>query len=103
METYRLLSLEIEHGEWTRRLNMESADLIVVTEAGSRLWYVDVNGIRDEDLLDYFYTAADIQISLTAWTGDGRALQGTAYFHANKAHHAAALRGDGELRGLQDS
>ncbi|OXM17201.1 hypothetical protein [Paenibacillus herberti] len=100
MEIYQLASLELTHESWTRELRMESAELVLVTEAGSRLWYVDINGIADEDLLDYFYTASNIQVEIHAITKDGANLAGTAYFHANKARHAAALRGDGELAGV---
>ena len=100
METFDLLSLQLAHRDWTRSLHMESAKLVLVTETGSRLWYVDVNGIRDDDLLDYFYTSSDIEVELVAVTGSGLELRGIAYFHANPAHHAAALRGDGELAGL---
>ncbi|MCM3749905.1 hypothetical protein M3223_21455 [Paenibacillus pasadenensis] len=100
MEIYQLASIELTHGDWTRKLDMESAELVLVTEAGSRLWYVDVTGLRDEDLLDYFYTASDIQVELKAVAQSGATLEGTAYFHANKARHAAALRGDGELAGV---
>ncbi|QJC51321.1 hypothetical protein HGI30_07025 [Paenibacillus albicereus] len=100
METYALLSLTLSHGGWTKELEMESAELALVTEAGSRLWYIDVNGVADDELLDYFYTAADIGVEISALARDGRMLEGTAYFHANKLHRAAALRGDGELKGV---
>ncbi|MGN7456426.1 hypothetical protein ACTHPH_16575 [Paenibacillus pasadenensis] len=100
METYPLLLLTLTHGGWTKELEMESAELALVTDAGSRLWYIDVNGVADSELLDYFYTASDIGVEVSALTKDGRRLEGTAYFHANKLHRAAALRGDGELIGV---
>lgn len=101
MEQYELAEIRIrstQRQSW--QLAFASAQLVVVTEMGSRLWYLDVNGIADDGLLQHFYTAEEIGIELELITAGGKRLAGSGYLHANPRHQAAAIRGQGELSGL---
>jgi len=101
MEQYELAEILIRSAQrqnW--QLTFAEAQLVVVTEMGSRLWYLDVNGIGDEELLQHFYTAEEIGIELELITIGGKHLSGSGYLHANPRHQAAAIRGDGEIAGL---
>ncbi|AJY77440.1 hypothetical protein [Paenibacillus beijingensis] len=100
MDTFVLLSLEIGHADWRRSLHFATAELVLLTEMGSRLWYIDVNGISEKDLLSYFSSSEDIKVELTATTAGGRVVSGTGFFHPNTVLPAAAIRGDGELKGI---
>ncbi|WP_020617615.1 hypothetical protein [Paenibacillus daejeonensis] len=100
MEQFELAEIQMTSQSDKHQLMFASAQLVVVTEMGSRLWYVDVNGIADEALLQYYYTAEDIQIELELITAGGKRVNGSGFFHANPKHQAAAIRGDGELSGL---
>ncbi|SFF12167.1 hypothetical protein SAMN04487969_114146 [Paenibacillus algorifonticola] len=98
METIALTSIEMTYQQGTRQLTFTNADLFLVTDFGSVLWYVDANGIADADLLKWFNQSEDIRIELRVTSLDNRTFEGTAYFHPNEKHYAAAIRGEGELR-----
>ena len=100
MEQFELAEIQMTSQTDKHQLTFASAQLVVVTEMGSRLWYVDVNGIANEALLQHYYTAEDIQIELELITVGGKRVNGSGFFHANPKHQAAAIRGDGELTGL---
>ncbi|MBD2867606.1 hypothetical protein [Paenibacillus arenilitoris] len=97
METFDLIALEIAFGQQTKPLAFTSAELVRVTEYGDRLWYVDINGVEDRELLAWFGRSEDIGVTLTAVAGSGQVFRGKGYFHPNEPHQAAAIRGDGEL------
>lgn len=97
METFELLRLEISHADWKRSLYFAKAELIRLTEMGSRLWYLDIDGLQEMDLLHYFSRSENIKVDITANTVCGQTFSGTGYFHPNTAHPSAAIRGDGVL------
>jgi hypothetical protein len=99
METYDLADLIISQGSQTRALNFERAKLMVVSEYGTRLWYIDIEGVSDDRLLEQFAAAEDIGVDVRTTTIGGRKLQGRGFFHPNPQHNAAAIRGDGQLDG----
>ncbi|WP_336788119.1 hypothetical protein [Paenibacillus sp. MMO-177] len=98
METIQLKGIEIVYRQQMKELLFQSAELVLVSDYGSKLWYVDVNGVKDTELLQWFGQSEDIRIELYATATDGRTFNGTAYLHPNEPHLAAAIRGDGELR-----
>ncbi|ANY68180.1 hypothetical protein BBD42_18140 [Paenibacillus sp. BIHB 4019] len=98
METIALTNIEMTYQQGTRQLTFTNADLFLVTDFGSALWYVDANGIADADVLKWFNQSEDIRIELRVTSLDNRKFEGTAYFHPNEKHYAAAIRGEGELR-----
>ncbi|MBD2848460.1 hypothetical protein IDH44_25035 [Paenibacillus sp. IB182496] len=100
MEQYELTELLIAQQQQDYTLHFSSAQLVVVTELGSRLWYIDVNGIAETELLESFSRSENIRIELQAVTAGGRRYEGIGYLHPNPAHQAAAIRGDGELAGF---
>ncbi|WP_169086819.1 hypothetical protein [Paenibacillus sp. PL91] len=97
METFELIAFEFTYQQETIQLSFTSAELVRVTEYGDRLWYVDINGVGDRELLARFGRSEDIGIELTAVASSGQTFQGKGYFHPNEPHQAAAVRGDGEL------
>lgn len=97
METFSLLAFEMTFQQKTIQLSFTSAELVRVTEYGDRLWYVDINGVRDRELLAWFGRSEDIGIELIAVASTGQTFRGKGYFHPNEPHQAAAVRGDGEL------
>jgi hypothetical protein len=99
METYELADLVITQGTDRWNLVFSRAKLMIVSEYGSRLWFIDVDGMTDDRLLNRFAQSEDINISLKATTIGGRTLEGQAFFHPNPQHCAAAIRGDGQLEG----
>ncbi|MFC4776974.1 hypothetical protein ACFO9Q_09280 [Paenibacillus sp. GCM10023252] len=100
MHTFRLQSIVITYRNEQTTLLFTSAELVVVTEYGDRLWYIDVNGVEQKELLEQFAHSEDIRVEITSETDQGQILSGVAYLHPNPAHRAAALRGDGVLLGL---
>lgn len=98
METIQLKDIKIVYQQQMKELPFQSAELVLVSDYGSKLWYVDVNGVQDSELLQWFGQSEDIRVELYATAADGRTFNGTAYLHPNEPHQAAALRGDGELR-----
>ncbi|GGF99642.1 hypothetical protein [Paenibacillus abyssi] len=101
MEQFELAELIITLHEENTRLNFTSAQLVIVAELGSILWYIDINGISQNDVLIAFSKSEDIRIKLNAVTAGGRSFEGVGYFHPNVQHHAAAIRGDGKLEGYE--
>ncbi|GGG77666.1 hypothetical protein [Paenibacillus radicis (ex Gao et al. 2016)] len=97
METIELAAITIEFGARSEQLSFASAELVIVSDYGSRLWYANADGITDRELLGWFGQSEDIQIYLRAVARDGRLFEGTAYLHPNELHQAAAIRGDGLL------
>ncbi|REK75745.1 hypothetical protein [Paenibacillus paeoniae] len=102
METIELTALIIgyaQHSDY--KLHFSHAVLVIVTDYGDKLWYIDVDGVTDHALLSWFGQSEDIRVELTAKSRSGEEYQGTAYFHPNEPSLAAAIRGDGELRRIQ--
>ncbi len=97
MEAFELIAIEIAYQQQTRSLTFASAGLMRVTEYGDRLWYIDVNGLEDRELLSWFATSEDIAVQLTAFAKNGLIFRGKGYLHPNVEHLAAAIRGDGVL------
>lgn len=97
METFEIIAIEIAYQQQTKPLAFTSAELVRVTEYGDRLWYVDINGLGDRELLSWFGQSEDIGVQLTAIARSGQTFQGRGYLHPNEPHQAAAIRGDGEL------
>ena len=100
METYMLAELVMKQNGIATKLVFTSAQLVIVTDAGFKLWYIEVDGITQSDLLRAFGQSENIRVELTGVTSGGRAFEAAGYFHPNEAHHAAAIRGDGELPGF---
>lgn len=99
METYELANLTIVQASEERSVVYTRAKLYVVTEQGSKLWYIEIDGVADDALLGYYYNADEIGVDVRATTAGGRAMSGRGYFHANPLHRAAAIRGEGRLEG----
>ncbi|WP_232016115.1 hypothetical protein [Paenibacillus baekrokdamisoli] len=100
LDTYLLEQLSITYNGVTTRLEFVTAQLVVVTDAGFRLWYIDVDGIKQTTLLHMFNESEDIRVDMAGLTVSGQAFDAIGYFHPNVMHHAAAIRGDGELIGF---
>ncbi|MCQ6559598.1 hypothetical protein [Paenibacillus mendelii] len=100
MDTYLLAELTIRQSEETTKLVFAGAQLVIVTDTGSRLWYIDIDGMTQTSLLRAFNESENIRVELKAITAGGRTFEGTGYLHPNVQHHAAAIRGDGELMGF---
>lgn len=99
MEVIKLSGIAIGNEVWERRdIPFDEAKLMLVTQYGERLWYIDVDGVADPELLDWLANSEQIRITFEAATENGERLAGTAYAHPNKAHRALAIRGEGELR-----
>ncbi|QJD87542.1 hypothetical protein [Cohnella herbarum] len=103
METYDLAELVITQDSQTWPLEFSRAKLMIVSEYGTRLWYIDVDGITDEGLLGRFAESEEIGVGMSAITIGGRRLEGKGFFHPNPQHRAAAIRGDGQLEGYGQS
>ncbi|WP_027091656.1 hypothetical protein [Cohnella thermotolerans] len=103
MESFELAALKIAQEEENWALSFERAKLMVIHEYGTLSWFIDVDGVADERLLKRFAATEDISISVEAVTIGGRRLRGSAYFHPNTIHSAAAIRGIGELQGYGQS
>lgn len=100
METIELASIEITYQQQTKVLSFSNAELNILSDYGSRLWYVDVDGVEDIALLRWFGQSEDIEVKLSLVDRSGRSFSGVAYFHPNEPHQAAAIRGEGELHEL---
>ncbi|MBJ6363912.1 hypothetical protein ACFOQM_22040 [Paenibacillus sp. GCM10012307] len=100
MEQYELIELGIEQNGRKEKLEFASAKLVIVTEMGSRLWYIDVDGIAQHQLLADFSTSEDIGVTLDGITVGGKSFSGYGFFHPNPQHQAAAIRGNGEISGF---
>jgi hypothetical protein len=99
VETYDLADLAITQGQTTWNLVFSRAKLMIVSEYGTRLWFIDVDGIPDASLLKQFADSEEIGVDVKATTIGGRQLEGKGFFHPNPQHLAAAIRGDGNLEG----
>ncbi|MBW7456919.1 hypothetical protein K0U00_23055 [Paenibacillus sepulcri] len=95
-----LAELTIARNGASTRLVFTSAQLVIVTEAGFRLWYIDLDGITQTSLLREFEQSEDIRVDLSGVTQGGQAFKAVGYLHPNTKHHAAAIRGDGVLPGF---
>ena len=99
MESYDLAELAISQHSHVWNLVFSRAKLMVVSDHGTRLWYIDIDGVTDDELLKRFADSDSIEIAMTATTVGGRELSGSGFFHPNPRHRAAAIRGDGQLTG----
>jgi hypothetical protein len=99
VETYDLADLVITQGSDTRTLTFSRAKLIIVSEYGTRLWFIDIEGMADEGLLKQFAQSDEIGVDVKTTTIGGRQMEGRGFFHPNPQHLAAAIRGDGQLEG----
>ncbi|MFC5702016.1 hypothetical protein ACFPVX_12015 [Cohnella faecalis] len=99
MDTYELASLSVAQGSEALPISFSRAKLMVVSDYGTRLWFIDVEGVADEQLLQRFAVSEEIGVSVKATTIGGRRLEGHGFFHPNPIHRAAAIRGNGELEG----
>ena len=99
MEQFELAALTVTEGETTRPIAFARAKLTVVSEYGTRLWYMDVDGIADAALLKRFAETDEIGVGVSAVTVGGKKLSGQGYFHPNPSNRSAAIRGNGELAG----
>ncbi|QHW33327.1 hypothetical protein GZH47_22715 [Paenibacillus rhizovicinus] len=100
METYHVAELSITYEGVTTKLSFRAAQLVVVTDAGYKLWYLEVDGMTQHALLQMFNETDQIGVALNGVTAGGRPFAGSGYFHPNVPHSAAAIRGDGELPGF---
>lgn len=100
MDTYRVEDLTLTYDDKTLQLQFTSAVLVIVTDLSYRLWYIEVDGMTQTELLQAFLEREDIRVDLTGVTVDGHPFQGVGYLHPNVANHAAAIRGDDELTGF---
>ncbi|GIO13946.1 hypothetical protein J19TS2_35010 [Cohnella xylanilytica] len=103
MENYELASLKMSQNEENWTLSFERAKLMVIHEYGTLSWYIDIDGISDEELLNRFARSEEIAVAVRTVTIGGKNLNGDGYFHPNPAHRAAAIRGIGELEGYASS
>jgi hypothetical protein len=101
VEQYELTALTITEGQQNRTIAFTRAKLTVVSEYGSRLWFVDVDGISDKPLLQRFAETDEIGVGMQAVTIGGKSLFGRGHFHPNPQNRSAAIRGDGELEGYE--
>ncbi|QMV43449.1 hypothetical protein [Cohnella cholangitidis] len=99
METYDLAELVIAQDSQTWNLVFSRAKLMIVSDYGTRLWYIDIDGMTDESLLKRFAESENIGVDMHTTTIGGRRLEGRGFFHPNPQHRAAAIRGDGQLEG----
>lgn len=98
METIILKSVSITNEKYSsHRISFQKAELMVVSQYGDRLWYIDVEGVNDGALLAWFGQSEQIKVEVRATTGTDEVWEGTGYFHPNEPHSAAAIRGEGEL------
>ncbi|CAH1211719.1 hypothetical protein PAECIP111893_03463 [Paenibacillus plantiphilus] len=100
MDTYLLEDLTLTYDDQTSKLQFTSAVLVIVTEASYRLWYIEIDGMTQIELLQAFLEREDIRVDLSGVTAGGLRFEGIGYLHPNVAHHAAAIRGDDELTGF---
>jgi hypothetical protein len=101
VEVINLSSISVANGQWAlREIPFDAAKLMLVTQYGDKLWYIDIDGVTDSELMEWLANSEDIRITFDAVSESGQRLSGTAYAHPNMAHRALAIRGEGELRQL---
>lgn len=99
VEQIALTHIAISNEKWDHRdIHFTEAKVMLVTQYGDRLWYVDVDGVSDGELLDWFSSSENIAVSMVARSSDGEVLEGAGFLHPNTLHRAAAIRGAGELK-----
>jgi hypothetical protein len=103
VETYDLADLAITQGKTTWSLVFSRAKLMIVSEYGTRLWFIDIEGMNNASLLKQFADSEEIGVVVKATTIGGRQMEGRGFFHPNPQHLAAAIRGDGQLEGYEQS
>ncbi|MFC4304953.1 hypothetical protein [Cohnella boryungensis] len=101
METYDLARLAIAQHSQSWSLSFSKARLMIVSDHGTRQWYIEIDGINDADLLHRFAESEHIDVRMKATTIGGKELEGQGFFHPNPRHRAAAIRGDGQLAGYE--
>lgn len=79
MEQYELIELNIARNGTEEKLEFTSAKLVIVTEMGSRLWYIDADGITQHQLLADFSVSEDIGVMLRGITAGGKSFGDTAF------------------------
>ncbi|MCU6710346.1 hypothetical protein M6D81_16725 [Paenibacillus sp. J5C_2022] len=98
MEAIALKSIAISYdGNASRIIPFQSAELITVTQYGDKLWYIDISGVSDEELLQWFSQSEDIGVGVIATAEGGSVYRGEGYLHPNEPNKAAAIRGNGKL------
>lgn len=99
VEQIILTRIAISNGHWeTLELDFTAAKLLLVTQYGDKLWYIDADGVANSEVLDWFAASEDISVTVEARSSEGEQLQGAGYLHPNTQHRAAAIRGAGELK-----
>ncbi|WP_245697768.1 hypothetical protein [Paenibacillus oryzae] len=99
VEQIILTRIAISNGHWeSLELDFTEAKLLLVTQYGDKLWYIDADGVANSEVLDWFAASEDISVSMEAVSSEGEQLQGNGFLHPNTAHKAAAIRGSGELK-----
>jgi hypothetical protein len=101
VEQFELTALTVAERQQNRAIAFTKAKLTVVSEYGTRLWYIDVDGVDDERLLQRFAETEEIGVTLEAVSIGGKRFSGRGFFHPNPKHRSAAIRGDGELIGYE--
>lgn len=99
METFDLAELVISQDSQEWKLTFTRAKLMIVSDHGTRLWFIDVDGMTDDSLLNKFAMSDHIEVRLRATSIGGCLMEGMGYFHPNPQHSAAAIRGNGQLEG----
>src|SRR5690348_9870676 len=102
METYQLTYLKIDQQDKEDILQFSTANLLVDTSDVTKSWFIDINQLKNKDVLDRFLAAADIRVHIYAVTADGKELFGDGYFYPNMTHDCAAIRGDDVLVGYDE-
>lgn len=100
METYELANLTVTQEAFESAISYAKAKLYIITEYGSKHWYIELDGVTDDALLRRFSESEDIAVTLEGATAGGRKVSGSGYFHPNPTHRAAAIRGEGHLSGF---
>lgn len=75
METYDLAELVIAQDSQTWNLAFSRAKLMIVSDYGTRLWYIDIDGMTDESLLKRFAESENIGVDMHTTTIGGRRLK----------------------------
>lgn len=101
METYELANLSVSQHTFTSAIAYAKAKLYIITDHGSKHWYIELDGVTDHGLLRRFSESEDIAVTLEGATVGGRKVSGNGYFYPNPTHRAAAIRGVDRLEGFE--